>query len=343
MPEAEDKYSRFFREHNIDIEAIEEAAFSGGQGGASDHGALTGLSDDDHTQYHNDARGDARYYTKAQLSTVATSGQYNDLSGKPTIPVASDEFPSSVGQFNDAGVSTEFSRDDHTHNGIPQTMLTTKGDIIVAAENNDAERLGVGTNGQALVANSSQTTGVHWARVDRSVFPIEELGLVAANGNPESFRDPSSTGSNGWFVAIYVPAGRVITGCLVGVHTAGTIGAGGENGFAIYDATGTQIGVTTSDDALFGTAGLRSKNLNSTIAASSSGRIVYVEMRREGWSVEPFFAFLQTANNAGMFDGGWPSGIRRSFINGGTGHPASINPATHGSTASGYMPFIGLY
>jgi hypothetical protein len=39
--EAEDKYGRFFREHNIDIEAIEEAAFSGGGGvtlaGASDY------------------------------------------------------------------------------------------------------------------------------------------------------------------------------------------------------------------------------------------------------------------------------------------------------------------
>ena len=30
-------------------------------GGAGDHGDLTGLGDDDHTQYHNDTRGDARY------------------------------------------------------------------------------------------------------------------------------------------------------------------------------------------------------------------------------------------------------------------------------------------
>lgn len=36
-------------------------ALSGGGGGVTDHGALTGLGDDDHTQYHNDARGDARY------------------------------------------------------------------------------------------------------------------------------------------------------------------------------------------------------------------------------------------------------------------------------------------
>lgn len=32
----------------------------------TDHGALTGLDDDDHPQYHNDTRGDIRYYTKSQ-------------------------------------------------------------------------------------------------------------------------------------------------------------------------------------------------------------------------------------------------------------------------------------
>lgn len=33
----------------------------------NDHGAFIGLGDDDHTQYHNDARGDARYYTKTLM------------------------------------------------------------------------------------------------------------------------------------------------------------------------------------------------------------------------------------------------------------------------------------
>lgn len=37
------------------------ALISGGGGGSSDHGTLTGLGDDDHTQYLNNARGDARY------------------------------------------------------------------------------------------------------------------------------------------------------------------------------------------------------------------------------------------------------------------------------------------
>lgn len=32
-----------------------------------EHGNLSGLADDDHTQYHNHTRGDARYYTKTEL------------------------------------------------------------------------------------------------------------------------------------------------------------------------------------------------------------------------------------------------------------------------------------
>ena len=42
---------------------IIEVAIQGPPGinGPTDHGALTGLSDDDHVLYHTDARGDARY------------------------------------------------------------------------------------------------------------------------------------------------------------------------------------------------------------------------------------------------------------------------------------------
>lgn len=41
--------------------ALADLVGGGGGGGVTDHGALTGLADDDHPQYHNDARGDLRY------------------------------------------------------------------------------------------------------------------------------------------------------------------------------------------------------------------------------------------------------------------------------------------
>jgi len=47
--------------------------------------------------------------------------------------------------------------------GIQPTLLTTKGDIIVATGNATLVRQGVGTDGQVLTADSTQADGVKWA------------------------------------------------------------------------------------------------------------------------------------------------------------------------------------
>jgi len=84
--------------NNTETVADPELALGGGGSiGVTDHGALTGLADDDHAQYHNDTRGDVRYYTQVQvdsaltakadaagLAAVATSGSYTDLADQPT-------------------------------------------------------------------------------------------------------------------------------------------------------------------------------------------------------------------------------------------------------------------
>lgn len=59
---------------------------AGGGGGGGDHGVLAGLGDDDHTQYHTDARGDARYYQQSEH--INTSTGVADA-GKPIILNAS--------------------------------------------------------------------------------------------------------------------------------------------------------------------------------------------------------------------------------------------------------------
>ncbi|PPD00417.1 MAG: hypothetical protein CTY31_04575 [Hyphomicrobium sp.] len=58
------------------------AVSTSGGGGTSDHGLLTGLGDDDHPHYHNDARGDARYtpITPSTLGINATADSTNRLS-----------------------------------------------------------------------------------------------------------------------------------------------------------------------------------------------------------------------------------------------------------------------
>ena len=63
------------------INQTEVGAYSPGGGGGtgtSNHGLLTGLEDDDHPQYHNDARGDARYATTAEGDLAASALQPGD-------------------------------------------------------------------------------------------------------------------------------------------------------------------------------------------------------------------------------------------------------------------------
>jgi hypothetical protein len=46
---------------------------------------------------------------------------------------------------------------------IPDSLLTTKGDIIAATGASTPARLGVGANGEVLVADSTASTGMKWA------------------------------------------------------------------------------------------------------------------------------------------------------------------------------------
>jgi len=62
--------------------------------------------------------------------------------------------------------------------GIQPTLLTTKGDIIVATGNATLVRQGVGANGTVLTANSAQADGVEWVAPAGPTGPSFGVGLT---------------------------------------------------------------------------------------------------------------------------------------------------------------------
>lgn len=115
-----------------DVESILQELGAGGGGGVTDHGNLTGLADDDHTQYHNDTRGDARYFTQTLLGSTA-NGEGADLIGIETA----GSFSGTIQDVINALVSvTDINNNGSQYIGFNDTTVdkfdsTNVGDAIL--------------------------------------------------------------------------------------------------------------------------------------------------------------------------------------------------------------------
>jgi hypothetical protein len=78
---------------------------------------------------------------------------------------------------------------------IAKSLVTTKGDLIVATGNATVSRLGAGTNNFYLKADSGQATGLVWAQVD---------ALPSQTGNSGKYLTTDGTNAS-WDVIVTDP------------------------------------------------------------------------------------------------------------------------------------------
>lgn len=154
--------------------------------------------------------------------------------------------------------STTLSYVDFTSSGqtqldarISKSLVTTKGDLIVATASATPARRAVGTDGQVLTADSAQSDGVVWATPagapDQS-YEVNNLGLaasVAANaltialktkgGSDPSGGSPVKIGFRNATAATGQYAQRSVTGALSLVVSSGsTLGTTSGNDAYLY-------------------------------------------------------------------------------------------------------------
>jgi hypothetical protein len=70
---------------------------------------------------------------------------------------------------------------------IPKSIITTKGDVIVGASSANPVRLGVGTNGYVLTANSAATNGLDWEAAGGMSNPMtmqDDIIVGGSSGTP---------------------------------------------------------------------------------------------------------------------------------------------------------------
>lgn len=228
---------------------------AGGGDGVTDHGALTGLTDDDHTQYHTDARGDARYAALGHNHT----GTYQPLATVLTNTTAS------------------FTTEQETKlSGIEDgATADMSGSEIVAAidaqlGSTDWQRGGGGSDSWTwtkLASNSTvsttayaDVTGMSFTAAANTTYLVELMG---------AYQTAATTTGIG--LAMDIPSGSVIGS--VTVHTNATAHGGVEQ---IADATTT--GASTGVRAVNTNTPIRGKWV---IAVGATGGTVQLKQRSE--------------------------------------------------------------
>lgn len=123
-----------------------------------DHGDLIGLLDDDHSQYHNDVRGDIRYYTKTLLIGGALDTRY----------YTETEIDNLLALKSDVGHT-------HTANQITDFTFAVTNHVDVAA--NSAHRL-----------NMNNPHGTRFANMGTGT--LAELNAIISDATLDEAGDP---------------------------------------------------------------------------------------------------------------------------------------------------------
>jgi hypothetical protein len=157
--------------------------------------------------------------------------------------------------------------------GIQPTLLTTKGDIIVATGNATLVRQGVGTNNQVLMADSAQADGVKWANEATATLTTTGDTLYASAANTPARLAIGSTG-NVLTVAGGVPTWAApVSPTFVG---ASVYRASPDQ--AISTATFTDINFTAEN---YDTDGFHDNSTNNTRLTIPTGKGGYYQIRAQ--------------------------------------------------------------
>lgn len=196
---------------------------------------------------------------------------------------------------------------------VPVSTVTAKGDLLVATGSAAVGRHGVGSDGQALVADSAQADGVRWGDVGAVDPAAAMLGLKVQTFPYVMIKDGISIGSGTiLYKMVRSPVAQTIStlGCYVG-DPFGT--ASGVNGMALYTEAGVLIDKTGDMSDLFtagATRGYKSANLGSSQALTANTN---------------YYLALLFHSSSNTFFGGFATGVPGGFTPVNGHYPSLIN------------------
>jgi len=143
-------------------------------------------------------------------------------------PTGQDANQVVVTSANSSYILTSATNVVNAAGGLTASIVNAKGDLIAGTADNTVSRLGVGTNGKVLAANSTTATGLEW--IDRTTLTGSTVNALprVTGANAMSASGVTLTSSN----ALTVPAGGQLvsngpTYAKAGLTVSGNIVASG--------------------------------------------------------------------------------------------------------------------
>lgn len=219
---------------------------------ATDHGALSGLEDDDHTQYHTDGRGDARYAPIAHASDTANPHEVTAAqSGADAIGTAATLIAAhSIDADPHAGYALESDLGTAAYTDATDYAVAAKG--VTNGDSHDhsggdgaqiayGSLSGLPTLGTAAAAATGDFTAAAHASDTANPHAVTkaQVGLSAAD-NTSDANKPVSTAQQTALNLKANLASPTFTGTVGGI-TAAMVGAPA--------GSGTSTGTNTGDSA----------------------------------------------------------------------------------------------
>lgn len=180
-----------------------------------DHGLLSGLGDDDHLQYHNDTRGDARYYGKsavdAALAGKAAASHAHVISDTTGLQTALDGKAASshthtLADITDAGTAAAANTSDFAtaaQGALAETALQSASFATVASTGLYSDLLSVPSTFTPSTHTHviSDTTGLQTA-LDGKAATVHTHVISDTTGLQTALDGKSDTGHTHTFAAL---------------------------------------------------------------------------------------------------------------------------------------------
>ncbi|MBK8907222.1 MAG: hypothetical protein IPM60_04765 [Rhodospirillales bacterium] len=166
----------------------------GAGGGVTNHAALTGLADDDHAQYHTDARGDARYYTHAQIDTA--------LAGKSDTSHSHDGTYAAASHVDDTGNPHAVTKAQVGLGNVPDLKVNLASSVDPCSTDDADSGYAVGSrwinnsNGTEWVCVDAAAAGAQWIKTTNTAGTG---GAPAGTGGSVQYNAGGSLGADGPF------------------------------------------------------------------------------------------------------------------------------------------------